>query len=935
MSNSKDNKAEQDKGPTIEDLKKEARTLESELRNKSNPTSQVDSIEESLQHVIHNEWPQESSEYFLRIILPKYVVLLLKRGELAAEAPRRINNFFQTIIDLILELANEGYAELWQTLARIFSTHKKNFYLKFSGRTEEDEEFTMVDNSDEESSDSEKEEEPVINKRSLKMESAYLIRNIQFFIKKGGFGIMLELLQSKGQKVDMLSAKWIMKAIVRLHEHLSYSFVKKLVSELKPVVLPHILELTDEELKGVSRKTIHVITHCMATLYNYVRMKDVPLIVNKFDLAIAYKFLLSPFLEKRLTGLSDLKNFIVSITRKEEYYAKLMAGNRSASNSSDPYSHICIDAKTMVDWLTSKSIMEHIYVTSVHQELLKRAGEIPRFLALQGALRPQHIDMMWNCTIGKHETIRHIIYSTLEKELIKVLDISHLDYLFEKVASVPFTAYDQPTFLLTHSLTSQGLYLNQNEKDKKWYGLDLWWKIIQDDAEVSSEAVGTAFEYLTGFLGWVYGHEQRLPYVQLCLDNLQKGTAVPLSLRLLVKILESYPAKTEKGGQPRLQTINYLEEESHLMTIFFEDMVRYKKLAHSAASQHSEADLSYAVLQGKSTHYTQIKDRLDFVEHVVYNSELVLSNEQFETLFSCLIFGALTLEERDLAFQFLTNIALYLAQRFPQATGDYLLGQQVPRFDFPNLTIKGYQCVENLFRFHNWKLRKLDWNDKQEQTVLDTELFGIANLWRAALEVLNEQVAASAVSFLNGLHKKLSAQLVHRTLEYREGYIHMCMNYLAEASAHLDGPDRAVNLLKIHRCLALVKTFIQDLEGGGQVHGPATLIKITLVTLQQQKFPVEVSSKDTIGTLRAKAAEKLGADVSHIRLIAQERICQRMLKPCSPFILAMGMRFMFLYVRRILLVPLVPNDRPFTRTSACSLARYYLGNSISSSSFSC
>ena len=48
------------------------------------------------------------------------------------------------------------------------------------------------------------------------MDSAYLTRNIQFFIKKGGFGIMLELLQAKEQKIDMLSAKWIMKSIVRV-----------------------------------------------------------------------------------------------------------------------------------------------------------------------------------------------------------------------------------------------------------------------------------------------------------------------------------------------------------------------------------------------------------------------------------------------------------------------------------------------------------------------------------------------------------------------------------------------------------------------------------------------------------------------------------------------------------------------------------------------
>ena len=167
----------------------------------------------------------------------------------------------------------------------------------------------------------------------------------------------------------MLSMKWIMKAIVRVcflpplqvchtkigynqhstsvqaHEHLSFAYVEKLVNQLKPLIFSHILELTDEELKGVSRKTIHVIAHCMSALYHTVGVKDAALLVNRFDLAIAYKFLLSPFLEKRLTGLNDVKGFIATITKKEDYYAKLRASNRPAGSTSDPFANMCLDSR--------------------------------------------------------------------------------------------------------------------------------------------------------------------------------------------------------------------------------------------------------------------------------------------------------------------------------------------------------------------------------------------------------------------------------------------------------------------------------------------------------------------------------------------------------------------------------------------------------------
>ena len=46
----------------------------------SNPSPQIESIEDALQQVLQNEWPDENGDYFLRTMLPKYVVALLKRG---------------------------------------------------------------------------------------------------------------------------------------------------------------------------------------------------------------------------------------------------------------------------------------------------------------------------------------------------------------------------------------------------------------------------------------------------------------------------------------------------------------------------------------------------------------------------------------------------------------------------------------------------------------------------------------------------------------------------------------------------------------------------------------------------------------------------------------------------------------------------------------
>ena len=60
--------------------------------------------------------------------------------------------------------------------------------------------------------------------------------------------------------------------------------------------------------------------------------------------------------------------------------------------------------------------------------------------------------------------------------------------------------------------------------------------------------------------------------------------------------------------ESRLSVIDYLESNSDLITLFLEDLARYKKLAHEAASKLSvgQADLTYMVFHGKGNHSVQV-----------------------------------------------------------------------------------------------------------------------------------------------------------------------------------------------------------------------------------------------------------------------------------------------------------------------------------------
>ena len=67
-------------------------------------------------------------------------------------------------------------------------------------------------------------------------------------------------------------------------------------------------------------------------------------------------------------------------------------------------------------------------------------------------------------------------------------------------------------------------------------------------------------------------------------------------------------------------------------------------------------DLNNTILWGRQVHFTEIKDRLDFLSYILLHSGLMLSVQQIDSFWSSLIMNALTKEERDISFAWLENV---------------------------------------------------------------------------------------------------------------------------------------------------------------------------------------------------------------------------------------------------------------------------------------
>lgn len=79
--------------------------------------------------------------------------------------------------------------------------------------------------------------------------------------------------------------------------------------EIFPQTTSMILNLTDEELKAEASKISNIVD-ILCALYRLTSHMDSPEAVDKFRLDVALKGLRSPYIERRLSGLGDINEFV-------------------------------------------------------------------------------------------------------------------------------------------------------------------------------------------------------------------------------------------------------------------------------------------------------------------------------------------------------------------------------------------------------------------------------------------------------------------------------------------------------------------------------------------------------------------------------------------------------------------------------------------------
>ncbi len=174
---------------------------------------------------------------------------------------------------------------------------------------------------------------------------------------------------------------WHCISFTQVREILESNFLRQYVDVLVDLVPSRVLSLTDEELKNEDKKTITDISKILEGLVRVAFPNRSSDTIDKFNLDVALKCFRSPYLEKRLAGLNDIKEFIL-YSRKDDYNQKMRQQQYGMSANVHKGDVPCIESTALAQWLRANNILEQLYGQNMHPELVRRCVEIPKFLAI-------------------------------------------------------------------------------------------------------------------------------------------------------------------------------------------------------------------------------------------------------------------------------------------------------------------------------------------------------------------------------------------------------------------------------------------------------------------------------------------------------------------------------------------------------------------------
>lgn len=723
--------------------------------------------------------------------------------------------------------------------------------------------------------------------------SRYLLQNVELFGRLGGFDALKVRLCDRSRPLPAESVAALLRPAVQCRYVLSRESMAHFVPGLVEAAMAHLLLTKGDALKRGKEYFEGPRQQLESLLVHVVSPKQASKNMELFDLRVALVLVTSPYLEKKVQGANEIKNSILVAMAGDRgkkgalaYLSSVVAG------PTGPSDNLSITADEIACWVLDDGVLETLLAPdTTHIELVRRSFVVLHLLQTSGRLQKWHLDALWRLAAeDQHESMQHLVFELVGK-LAEHLPVPMLQHLFGKISERPFGAYDAQTVQLikefsVHALERQQQEPAQASSPQHWYGLTLCWSMLQSSLQQGDESEGIPAgspqltrqpssnrlgdhvakdveECFVALLALDTGESMRPLYMQRCVENLESGNAVAPSLRLLEKIIRTYPAmgkgwfgSSAGAGAMTMQAVLEMLERRHgIVDLVVHELGLFKAKTISAGEQpqglriNTGGSISCHV---DMEYVEQIQTRQAFLVFVLSFSSLQLNEVQLVTLWNDLVTSEhASAEERDYTFRWLTNACGREGPwgLLPVQLQELFFRKRVVTLDPVTLTQDGFALLRRYLLVVNERLGYLQVGLGDNVTVVrHDQIVGIECLWGAATRNPVEVVGRAALDLLHTLHSSVSSRARSRELDSARATLRQkCLSHLSGALKE-QGQGNSSRLV-IARSMQLLQ---RHLEGNTRV---ADSQKIVLQVVPDRELRVRgweltASPRHTIGWLR-------------------------------------------------------------------------------------
>lgn len=247
--------------------------------------------------------------------------------------------------------------------------------------------------------------------------------------------------------------------------------------------------------------------------------------------------------------------------------------------------------------------------------MIQRSADFLKHMINESAVEPDQFELVWSATQKGDKEAKLAVYKVLSDIAIH-FKADHLEFIIGKISEIPPSEIISEEIDLVYELSRYSLRPVAFVKKS----CDFYWNIITETKNFSSNISELALNRFCDIMkGWEL-REQRYQVLLDCIANIEKGTSVLASIKILKKLIDNYPSGPSVSEQyTKSSCVDHLVSEKGLLKVLIQNLKDFKaKIKAKVSANYTEEELDK--LTGDNNSYgTHIAERLSFIHFGIYN----------------------------------------------------------------------------------------------------------------------------------------------------------------------------------------------------------------------------------------------------------------------------------------------------------------------------